>query len=82
MKDANKNTYLEEMITKRILNSSLEERKDVISLLLLLFYNNNTFSINYASIRLLVSEIFAETDFIESLQSLIFITDKEENEKY
>jgi len=42
----------------------MKGREDIIRLLLLLFYNNNTFNINYASIELLAQELFAESKVI------------------
>lgn len=60
----------------------MKGREDIIRLLLLLFYNNNTFNINYASIELLAQELFVESKVLESLQQLIIITEKEEQNKY
>ncbi len=53
----------------------------MIRLLLLLFYNNNTYNINYASIQLITNEVNSENNFIEQLQSIIFVTEREEQEK-
>lgn len=65
----------------KILREPLKGREDVIRLLLLLFYNNNTYNINYASIQLIANEINSENNFIEQLQSIIFVTEREEQEK-
>lgn len=59
----------------------MKGREDIIRLLLLLFYNNNTYYINYASIRLIANEINSESNFIEELQTIIFVTEREEQEK-
>lgn len=55
---------IEEVVTKKILKEPMKGREDIIRLLLLLFYNNNTFNINYASIELLAQELFAESKVI------------------
>lgn len=59
----------------------MKGREDIIRLLLLLFYNNNTYYINYASIRLIANEINSESNFIQELQTIIFVTEREEQEK-
>lgn len=53
-----------------------------MKLLLLLFFNNNTYSINYESISLIANEICAQEYFIEELEQIVFIIDKEEKEKF
>lgn len=69
-------------MTTKIFKEPMKGREDIIRLLLLLFYNNNTFNINYASIELLAQELFVESKVLESLQQLIIITEKEEQNKY
>lgn len=82
MASKQKEKLIEEIVTKKILKEPMKGREDIIRLLLLLFYNNNTFNINYASIELLSHELFAESKVIESLQQLIFITEKSEQERF
>ena len=44
-----------EIMTERVLSEPMKGKEDILRLLLLLFYNNNTFNINYASIELLAN---------------------------
>ena len=42
-------------MTERVLATPMRGKENILRLLLLLFYNNNTFNINYASIELLAN---------------------------
>ena len=48
------------IMTERVLSDPMKGKEDILRLLLLLFYNNNTFHINYSSMELLSNELFAE----------------------
>ena len=54
----------------------MKGREDIIKLLLLLFYNNNTYSINYTSMTLLSKELFTEETFMNELKELVFMTER------
>ncbi len=68
-------------MVNKVIKEPLKGRDDIFRLLLLLFYNNNTYDINYASIQLIANELNFEKNLIEHLQQLIFITSKDEQEK-
>lgn len=76
MATKDKQKKIQELMTTKILKEPMKGREDIIRLLLLLFYNNNTYYINYASIRLIANEINSESNFIEELQTIIFVTER------
>jgi hypothetical protein len=77
-----KQQLIERLISDKILKETIRGREDIIRLLLLLFYNNNTFNINYASITLLSNELYTENTVIESFRQLIFITEQAEQQTF
>jgi len=48
---------LQELLVNKVIKEPLKGRDDIFRLLLLLFYNNNTYDINYASIQLIANEL-------------------------
>lgn len=72
-----KREFINSIIIKKTLEESLVKRENTFQLLLLLFYNSNTYTINLKTISLFVKEIFTENQLLESLSRIIFICDEE-----
>jgi len=51
------------------------KRENTFQLLLLLFYNSNTYDINLKTITLFVKEIFTENHLLDSFSKIVFICD-------
>lgn len=72
-----KREFINSIIIKKTLEESLVKRENTFQLLLLLFYNSNTYTINLKTISLFVKEIFTENQLLESLSRIIFICDEQ-----
>lgn len=70
--------FIEETFIRGILDSRPEDKDKVLSLLALLFYNSNTYNINYLTLKHILGEVFSERITMRSISHILFIVDERE----
>ena len=73
---------MENTIINRILSSEAEEKEQILSLLALLFYNSNTYLINFYTMDRILGEIFGERRAMKKISHVLFTVDEKETNEF